>query len=116
MKAHRTNNTNSTEERSITGWRCGKWVLRSTKVRKSRGKMLSLFLYWNFMEGKGTTVVVTKSTTLTLLVSLTPPTPISKRKRAAPSPTSSATSVIGENSIEVVHSILCAFYSELIDY
>ncbi|KAI8525371.1 hypothetical protein RHMOL_Rhmol01G0116600 [Rhododendron molle] len=95
MKAHRTNNTNSTEERSITGWRCGKWVLRSTKVRKSRGKMLSLFLYWNFMEGKGTTVVVTKS-------KLDPPTPISKRKRAAPSPTSSATSVIGENSIEVV--------------
>ncbi|KAI8559458.1 hypothetical protein RHMOL_Rhmol04G0175500 [Rhododendron molle] len=88
MKAHRTNNTNSTEERSITGWRCGKWVLRSTKVRKSRGKMLSLlscFRFFDLSKGK-----------------LDPPTPFSKRKRAAPSPTSSANSVIGENSIEVV--------------
>ncbi|KAG5554099.1 hypothetical protein RHGRI_011840 [Rhododendron griersonianum] len=33
---------------------------------------------------------------------LDPPTPISKRKRAAPFPTSSANSVIGENSVQVV--------------
>ncbi|KAF7113395.1 hypothetical protein RHSIM_RhsimUnG0128800 [Rhododendron simsii] len=33
---------------------------------------------------------------------LDPPTPISKRKRVAPSPTSSANSVIGENSVQVV--------------
>ncbi|KAG5541970.1 hypothetical protein RHGRI_021712 [Rhododendron griersonianum] len=45
---------------------------------------------------------------------LDPPTPISKRKRAAPSPTSSANSVIGEKRPS--GTILCAFYSELIDY
>ncbi|KAE9455542.1 hypothetical protein C3L33_12557, partial [Rhododendron williamsianum] len=38
----------------------------------------------------------------TLNCKLDPPTPISKRKRTAPSPTSSANSVIGENSVQVV--------------
>ncbi|KAI8524577.1 hypothetical protein RHMOL_Rhmol13G0160000 [Rhododendron molle] len=85
MKAHRTTNTNSTEEPSITGWRCGKWVFRSTNVRKSRGKPGPL-------------------------------TPISKRKRAVPSPTSSANSVIGENNVEVGHPGAAKYHQKGLDH
>ncbi|KAG5528579.1 hypothetical protein RHGRI_029309 [Rhododendron griersonianum] len=66
--------TTTTEDPCKNGVRCGKWILRSTKVRRGRGQHPSLKF------------------------ELT--TPLSEnRKRPAPSPASSANSVIGENSI-----------------
>ncbi|KAI8531228.1 hypothetical protein RHMOL_Rhmol11G0120900 [Rhododendron molle] len=71
--------TTTTEDPCKNGVRCGKWILRSTKVRRGRGHHPSL--------------------------KLEPSTPLSEnRKRPAPSPTSSANSVIGENSIPLVQT------------
>ncbi|KAG5561374.1 hypothetical protein RHGRI_004412 [Rhododendron griersonianum] len=69
--------TATTEDPCKNGVRCGKWILRSTKVRRGRGQHPSL--------------------------KFEPTTPLSEnRKRPAPSPASSANSVIGENSIPLI--------------
>ncbi|KAI8551429.1 hypothetical protein RHMOL_Rhmol06G0184800 [Rhododendron molle] len=66
--------TTTTEDPCKNGVRCGKWILRSTNVRRGRGQHPSL--------------------------KFEPTTPLSEnRKRPAPSPASSANSVISENSI-----------------
>ncbi|XP_058228537.1 uncharacterized protein LOC131336646 isoform X1 [Rhododendron vialii] len=66
--------TTTTEDPCKNGVRCSKWILRSTKFRRGRGQHPSL--------------------------KFEPTIPLSQnRKLPAPSPASSANSVIGENSI-----------------
>ncbi|KAI8570714.1 hypothetical protein RHMOL_Rhmol01G0057700 [Rhododendron molle] len=70
-----TSQSNRTEVPSEDGIRCGKWLLRSTCVRRRRGQPLSL--------------------------KFEPSTPTSKRIRRASSPTPSANSFTGKNSVQV---------------
>ncbi|XP_058197655.1 uncharacterized protein LOC131313382 isoform X2 [Rhododendron vialii] len=70
-----TPNPATTEDPTNSSLRCGKWLLRSTKIRRSRGDKPS--------EGKP------------------PGSQPLKRKRSSPSPTSSANSCTGENNVQL---------------
>ncbi|KAG5526181.1 hypothetical protein RHGRI_032456 [Rhododendron griersonianum] len=70
-----TPNPATTEDPTNSSLRCGKWLLRSTKIRRSRGDKT--------FEGKP------------------PGSQPLKRKRNSPSPTSSANSCIGENNVQL---------------
>ncbi|KAG5562500.1 hypothetical protein RHGRI_005281 [Rhododendron griersonianum] len=72
-----TPNPGTTEDSTNSSLRCGKWLLRSTKIRRSRGD-------------KPFEVKPPRSQPL-------------KRKRSSPSPTSSANSCIGENSVQLAN-------------
>ncbi|KAG5548626.1 hypothetical protein RHGRI_014094 [Rhododendron griersonianum] len=83
--------TTTTEDPSKNGVRCGKWILRSTKVRRGRGQHPSL--------------------------KFEPTTPLSEnRKRSAPSPTPSANSVIGENNIPLAYPKAVKFRNQGLDH
>ncbi|KAG5528721.1 hypothetical protein RHGRI_029400 [Rhododendron griersonianum] len=71
------------------GIRCGKWLLRSTCVRRCRGVANALAI----------SEFIKMSQPLSL--KFEPSTPTSKRKRRASSPTPSANSFTGENSVQV---------------
>ncbi|KAI8537365.1 hypothetical protein RHMOL_Rhmol09G0018200 [Rhododendron molle] len=74
-----TPNPATTEDPTNSSLRCGKWLLRSTKIRRSRGDKPS--------EGKP------------------PGSQPLKRKRSSPSPTSSANSCTGENNVQLVNDL-----------
>ncbi|KAF7139640.1 hypothetical protein RHSIM_Rhsim07G0109100 [Rhododendron simsii] len=80
--------SNRTEGPSTDGIRCGRWLLRSTGVRRSRGNPLSL----KFEPSTPTSKRKRRE----------PSTPSSKRKRReTSSPTPTTNSFTGENSVQV---------------